>query len=346
MAVRPPTTGDVHDWAKELDRLGQRLGPHFPRAEPRQRALDYVKALCGDAERKNGWQLAEYLGEPDPTGVQHLLGRATWDADALRDELTRYVGEHLHDRRGVLVVDETGFLKKGVKSAGVQRQYAGTAGRIENCQIGVFLAFTGKTGRALIDRELYLPKSWTDDPERRREAKVPEDVEFATKPRLAERMLSRAWAQGWQVRWVTADAIYGSEPAFRQFLESHGQAYVVAVKCDTPLFDGQFRHRVDELAAAWPARPWRRASAGEGAKGPRDYDWAVRAFGPVNEQGWRLWLLVRRDPESPQERAYDFCWCPARTSWKEWVRVAGARRSALSGPKKNAVWTTTKCVRR
>ena len=324
MAVTRPTTDDVNGWAGELDRLGERLGHLFARSEPRRRALGYLKALCGDAERKNAWQVAEYLGEPDPTGVQHLLGRASWDADGLRDELSRYARDHLHDARGVLVIDETGFLKKGEKSAGVQRQYSGTAGRIENCQVGVFLAFAGKCGRALIDRELYLPEVWAD-PDRRREAKVPEGVDFATKPRLAERMLSRAWASGWEVPWVTADEVYGNDTEFRRFLERNHQPYVLAVKCDLRLFDGSTRRRADEIASGLPAGSWRRASAGEGAKGPREYDWSVRAFGGVGEDGSRLWLLVRRHPGRSDERAYYLCRGPSRTARRELVRVAGAR---------------------
>ncbi len=168
MAKDPPTTQDVHQWAEELARVGDRLGRHFARSEPRRRAVDYLKGLLGDAERKNGWQLAEHLGDDRPYGVQHLLGRADWDADAVRDDLTAYVMEHLADPDGALVLDETGFLKKGTKSAGVQRQCSGTAGRIENCQVGVFLAFAGKHGHAFLDRELYLPQGWASDPGRRR----------------------------------------------------------------------------------------------------------------------------------------------------------------------------------
>jgi SRSO17 transposase len=177
-----PTIADVRDWARELDVVGQRLARLFPRSEPRRRAVDYLRGLLSDAERKNSWQLAEQAGDATPYGVQHLLGRADWDADRVRDDLIAYAHAHLADPRGVLVVDETGFLKKGTKSVGVQRQYSGTAGRVENCQIGVFLAFAGRRGQALIDRELYLPREWADDADRRQAARVPEDVTFATKP--------------------------------------------------------------------------------------------------------------------------------------------------------------------
>src|SRR5438270_12344156 len=186
-----PTKAQVTAWADELDAVAGRIGRHFARSEPRRRAAGYLRGLLGQTERKNGWQLAEHLGDPNPDGVQHLLARADWDADAVRDDLARYVAEHLGHPDGVLVVDETGFLKKGTKSCGVARQYSGTAGRIENCQIGVFLGYATRRGRALLDRELYLPKEWAADAPRRREAGVPKAVRFATKLVLARRMLGR-----------------------------------------------------------------------------------------------------------------------------------------------------------
>src|SRR5581483_1814580 len=202
--------------------VGDRIGRHFARSEPRRRAIGYVRGLLGDAERKNGWQLAEHLGDPTPDGVQHLLARADWDADAVRDDLLAYVAEYLGDAGGVLVVDETGFLKKGTRSCGVARQYSGTAGRIENCQVGVFLGYATKRGRALLDRALYLPKEWAGDADRREEAGVPEGVEFATKIVLARRMVERAVAAGVPARWVTADAVYGSDYHFRATAEGLG----------------------------------------------------------------------------------------------------------------------------
>src|SRR5258708_4705595 len=199
----PPTATDVHTWADELGAVGERLGRHFARSEPRRRAVEYLRGLLSDAERKNGWQLAEEAGDETPYGVQHLMGRADWDADRVRDDLVGYAQGHLADPRGVMIVDETGFLKKGTKSAGVQRQYSGTAGRVENCQVGVFLAFAGRQGHTLLDRELYLPKEWAGDPGRRQAAGVPPEVAFATKPQLAERMLKRAWRAGVKAAWVT-----------------------------------------------------------------------------------------------------------------------------------------------
>lgn len=320
-----PTATDVRDWADELDAVGGRLARRFARSEPRRRAVAYLRGLLSDAERKNGWQLAEKAGDEAPYGVQHLLGRADWDADRVRDDLSAYVREHLGDPGGVLIVDETGFLKKGTKSAGVQRQYSGTAGRIENCQIGVFLAFAGRKGHALLDRELYLPKEWAGDADRREAARVPEDVAFATKPQLAERMLKRAWKAGMKAAWVTGDAVYGNDVQFRRTLESNGQPYVLAVKSDQRLYDGRWRDRVDAIADRLPARAWRKASAGAGSKGPRWYDWAAEPFGAVNDRGWQLWLLVRRHRERKQERAYYLCRGPAATTRAELVRVAGSR---------------------
>jgi SRSO17 transposase len=320
-----PTVTDVRDWADELNAVGERLARRFARSEPRRRAVAYLRGLLSDAERKNGWQLAEEAGDEAPYGVQHLLGRADWDADRVRDDLTAYVREHLADPQGVLIVDETGFLKKGTKSAGVQRQYSGTAGRIENCQIGVFLAFAGRKGYALLDRELYLPKEWAGDADRREAARVPKDVAFATKPQLAERMLKRAWKAGVKAAWVTGDAVYGNDVHFRRTLESNGQPYVLAVKSDQRLYDGRWRDRVDAIADRLPARAWRKASAGAGSKGPRWYDWAAEPFGAADGRGWQLWLLVRRHRERKQERAYYLCRGPAATTRAELVRVAGSR---------------------
>lgn len=329
-----PTVTDVRDWADELEVVGRRLKRRFSRIEPRRKVVAYLRGLLSDAQRKNGWQLAAKIGDETPYSVQHLLGRADWNADLVRDDLTAYVREHLGDPQGVLIVDETGFLKKGTKSAGVRRQYSGTAGRIENCQIGVFLAYAGRRGHALLDRELYLPKEWTDDPDRCKAAGIPPDVAFATKPRLAERMLKRAWRAGFQAAWVTGDAVYGDDVRFRRTLESHGQPYVLAVRCDQRLWVELRQVRVDRIADAFRAKAWRKASAGAGSKGPRWYDWAVRPFGPVDERGWLLWLLVRRSRENHDERAYYLCRGPAETPWRELVRVAGAR------------WTVEECFER
>jgi SRSO17 transposase len=252
MAGRP-TERDARGWAGELEAVADRLAGFFVRAEPRRRAVGYVRGLLGTAERKNGWQLAEDLGDPTPDGVQHLLARARWDADAVRDDLVRYVAAHLGDPGGVLVVDETGFLKKGDKSVGVARQYSGTAGRIENCQVGVFLGYATPKGRALLDRELYLPKEWAGDRPRRKAAGVPREVEFATKIALGKRMVDRAVAAGVPARWVTADAVYGADYHFRAAIEGHGLGYVAGVRSDHSVCVGFRQARVKPC---WPrSRP-------------------------------------------------------------------------------------------
>jgi SRSO17 transposase len=319
---------EVEGWAAEFDRLCERIGPRFARPEVRRRVTGFLRGLLGEVERKNGWQLAEHAGETTPDGMQRLLTTARWDADALRDDLRAYVVERLGDPGGVLVVDETGFLKKGNKSAGVQRQYSGTAGRVENCQVGVFLAYASAKGRALVDRELYLPKAWAADIARRAEAHVPEQVAFRTKPQLAQHMLARAIGAQVPAGWVAADEVYGGDARLRAFLEDHDLAYVLAVKATQPLWaasgHGPAEVPACELVAGLPARAWRRLSAGDGAKGPRAYDWARVALTRPGWPGRGFWLLARRRL-SDGELAFYACFGPARTALAELVRVAGIR---------------------
>src|SRR5512132_3181617 len=259
--------------------------------------------------------------------MQRLLTTARWDADAVRDDLRGYVLDELGDPAGVVVADETGFLKKGTRSAGVQRQYSGTAGRIENCQVGVFLTYASRRGRALVDRELYLPKEWAADPTRRAEAHVPEQVGFQTKPQLAQQMLARAVDAQVPARWVTADEVDGGDARLRAWLEEHDLAYVLAVKATQPLWaageHGPAEVPARELLARLAARAWRRLSAGDGAKGPRVYDWARVA---LTRPGWpgQRWLLARRRL-SDGELAFYACFGPAETSLLGLVRVAGTR---------------------
>lgn len=315
----------VREWADEVEAVGQRIGRHFARSEPRQRVVRYVRGLLSDTERKNGWQLAEHLGDPTPDGVQHLLARADWNADAVRDDLTRYVAEHLGDSAGVLVVDETGFLKKGAKSCGVARQYSGTAGRIENCQVGVFLGYVTRSGQALIDRELYLPKEWAQDAGRRKTAGVPKAVTFETKLVLARRMIERAVAAGLPSKWVTADAVYGSDYHFRIALENQGLGYVVGVRSDFATHLGFRQVRVKALLAEVPADSWHRLSCGAGAKGPRLYDWALVRTNCPEPKTYARWLLIRRSVSDPTEVAYFACGGPPGTTVADLVRVAGTR---------------------
>ena len=324
MAGRP-TAGTVAGWATELTEVADRLGPHFARSEPRQRAVGYVRGLLSDAPRKNGWQLAEHLGDATPDGVQHLLARADWDADAVRDELTDYVRERLGHPDGVLIVDETGFLKKGVKSCGVARQYSGTAGRIENCQVGVFLGYATPRGRALLDRALYLPKDWAQDAVRRAKAGVPKAVRFATKLVLAQRMIERAVAAGLPARWVTADAVYGSDYGFRSAVEALGLGYGVGVRTDHAVRIGFRQVRAKALLAEVPANAWQRLSCGVGSKGPRRYDWAVLRTNCPEPETCVRWLLIRRSVSDPTAVAYFACGGPPATTPAELVGVAGAR---------------------
>ena len=324
MAGRP-TGRDARAWAGELDAVADRLAGFFARSEPRARAVGYVRGLLGTAERKNGWQLAEELGDPTPDGVQHLLARADWDADAVRDDLTGYVADRLGDPAGVLVVDETGFLKKGDKSAGVARQYSGTAGRIENCQVGVFLGYVTPKGRALLDRELYLPKEWAGDRERRTAARVPPDFEFATKIALGRRMVDRAVAAGVPAKWVTADAVYGADYHFRAGVEGHGLGYVVGVRADFCVWRRFRQVRVKALVAEVPADGWHRLSCGLGAKGPRWYDWALWRTPSPEPDEYARWVLIRRSLSDPTEVAYFACGGPPETTVQQLVAVAGAR---------------------
>jgi SRSO17 transposase len=322
----------VHDWAAELEALCQGLAPRFGRVEVRRRAGGFLQGLLSGAERKNGWQLAEQAGDHTPDGMQRLLNHARWDPDQVRDDLRDYVTEHLGDPGGVLVVDETGFLKKGTRSAGVQRQYSGTAGRIENCQVGVFLAYAGPRGHALVDRELYLPRSWTDDRPRCREAGIPGQVEFCTKPQLAKVMLARALDAGMPATWVTADEVYGGDGRLRRWLEERDQPHVLAVNRKQSLVSGLFRfERADRLAARIPAGAWRHYSAGAGAKGERVYAWARVAIRPLREPGRGHWLLVRRSLADRGELAYYVCFGPAQASLAELVRVAGIRWTVECG---------------
>lgn len=320
-----PTQQQVKGWADELTVVAELIGPRFARSEPRRRAAGYVRGLLGPAERKNGWQLAEHLGDPTPDGVQHLLARADWDADAVRDDLTAYVAEHLGDLGGVLVVDETGFLKKGTKSAGVARQYSGTAGRVENCQVGVFLGYATARGRALLDRELYLPKEWAGDAGRRKAAGVPKAVAFATKIVLARRMVERAVAAGVPARWVAADAVYGSDYHFRAAVEALGLGYVLGVRGDFAVRSGFRQVRVKGLLAEVPADGWRRLSCGDGAKGPRVYDWASFRTPSPGPDTYARWVLIRRSATDPADVAYFACGGPPATTLEDLVRVAGAR---------------------
>jgi SRSO17 transposase len=315
-----PSSDGVKDWAAALEALSDRLAPRFVRAEPRRRALAYLRGLLAPLERKNGWQLAEAAGDATPDGVQDFLARMRWDADAVRDDLRAYVVEHLGEPDAVLVLDETGFIKKGEKSAGVQRQYSGTAGRIENCQIGVFLGYASRHGQALIDRALYLPERWTRDAVRCAAAGIPNGLTLTTKPQLGLAMLDRALAAGVPFAWLTGDSVYGADHRIRRRLEARQRGYVLTVTSGQRL--GLVP--VETWLAKVRSDGWRRLSAGEGAKGPRLYDWAYLPYRGA-APGWRMGLLIRRSIAKPDDLTYYLTHAPEGTPLARLVRVAGMR---------------------
>jgi SRSO17 transposase len=308
-----------------------RIAPYFRRREARERARRYLAGLLGHIERKNGWQLAEALGEGGPQGMQRLLNAADWDAEAVRDDLRAYVVEHLADERsGVLVIDETGFVKKGTKSAGVARQYSGTAGRRENQQIGVFLLYASDRGAAFIDRALYLPDEWMGDAARRAEAHIPAQVGFATKGELARELLGRAFAAGVPACWVVGDTIYSGDEV-RRWLEGQARSYVLAVPSTHGIWTRAHQQTAEQLVQALPADAWVRLSAGEGSQGPRWYDWACLALPYATAAGKAQWLLARRNVSDPSELAYYRVFGPSDTPVGELVRVAGRRWTIEEG---------------
>jgi SRSO17 transposase len=317
---------EVQNWAAGLEEVHARIAGRFARSEPRARVLAYLRGLLGPLEHKNGWTLAEAAGEVSPDGMQRLLRTADWDADAVRDELRSYVVEGLGPG-GVLIVDETGFVKEGARSAGVGRQYTG---KIDNCKIGVFLAYATDIGRALIDRELYLPKAWTDDRERARAAGIGDEVGFATKPELARSMLQRTLDAGVAVGWLTAAEIYGQDKRLRVWCEQHGLPYVLATRSNDTVATVDWRQRrVRTLVGELPETAWVRCSAGAGAHGLRLYDWARIELLAGFDPSWARWVLARRtipkSADEPAELAFYVCAGPEGTTLEQLVAVAGGR---------------------
>jgi SRSO17 transposase len=312
-----------------------RLRRHFRRPEAAEHAADYLRGLVAEVERKNGWQLAEEAGYSHPRGMQRVLDRYAWDADAVREDLRAYVVAGLGHPGGVLVVDETGFPKQGRHSAGVARQYCGTLGKRANCQIGVFLGYASPKGHAGLDRALYVPQEWTDDRARCRQAGIPDQVPFRTKPQLALELVEQALDAGVPAAWVAADEVYGDDGKFRRALEARDQAYVVAVRRDYPVstwppYGPPAAWTVSSVVAAAltaGAVGWRRRSAGAGAQGPRLYDWLFLAVRPALQDGWLHAVLVRRHPKRTDELAYYLVYAPVGTSLAKVVAVAGARWS-------------------
>jgi SRSO17 transposase len=343
---------DFDQWADSFEAFHARFGALFARRETRDQAAKYVRGLLAPVERKNGWQVAEAVGDATPDRTQRLLYRADWDADAARDILQDFVRETFGDPDGIGIVDETGVLKKGSGSVGVQRQYSGTAGKVENCQIATVLTYATATGHVFLDRRLYLPEGWCTDVERRAKAKVPAEMVFQTKPEQAQAMLEQAWERGVPMRWVTGDEVYGDAPRLRESIQTHGRWYVLAVSSTTPVWHerppvaepgptGRGRPRtavrlaseappsptVATVVGAWSAERWERFSVGEGEKGPRIYDWGRERLIESRDHlpGPDVWLLARRSVSDPTEMAYYLAWAPPDTTLPTLARIAATR---------------------
>jgi len=331
-------SGSALHWERDLSALKSRLAPVFGRREVRASAGAFIDGLLSGISRKTGWLMAEQAGLDRPYRMQSLLGRSSWNADVLRDLVRAEVIGSLGDPRGVLVVDETGFLKKGTHSVGVARQYSGTAGRVENCQVGVFLGYASPLGQALIDRRLYLPDAWAADEARRRQVRVPEPVTFATKPQIACDLIAAALDAGTPCAWVLADALYGSDSRLRRMLETRCQPYVLAVRSNHTLrmltATGLLQTDPAQLADALPGTAWAAHAAGEGSKGPRLYEWARIALPWTVDQGFERWLLIRRSRRDGQDFAYYLVFAPAGTDLAELAGAAGLR------------WTIEECFQR
>jgi SRSO17 transposase len=355
VAVTPEHFGE---WQASFEAFHARFARFFRRSEPRAQARNYLRGLLSPVGRKNSWQMAEAVGEPDPARMQYLLYGAQWDADAVGQELQRFVVEQFGDPEGIAVVDESAFVKKGSQSVGVKRQWCSTLGKKENCQVAVFLSYVSPHGHTFLDRRLYLPEEWCTDTPRRRAAQVPEAVEFQTKPQLARAMLERAWKQGVPMRWVTGDEAYGNSPELRAAIHHHGVEqglyYVLAVASNTrvwrerPTVEPPEAHtggrprkhprlapgsppseEVAAVVSSWPAERWQRFAVAPGEKGPRLYDWAAQKVVTCREQlpQEEVWLLARRSLSEPPELAYYFSDAPAGTPLRTLASVAAARWS-------------------
>jgi len=325
------TPSEVCCWAQALSHLHARIAPRFARPEPRRRALAYLQGILSSTERKNGWQLAEHAREATPYGMQRLLSQAVWDAGLVRDDLRTYILEQLGTHEAIVVIDESSFPKRGSKSAGVQVQYCGTTGQVENCQVGVFLAYVTARGHTLIDRELYLPLDWIEDHDRRQFAHIPETLRFQTKPELAVQMMERLWKAAVPIEWVVADTVYGGNLDLRTWCEHHHYPYVLAVACNEPVGivtpDGR-RRRVEVCeveALLLHDQDWQHLSMSEGTKGPRLFDWTYVPILHRWEDDGRHWLLIRRRLTDPREKAYYFVFGPAGTTLQQMVKAIGAR---------------------
>jgi SRSO17 transposase len=318
---------DAQRWSELFGELMDTIEARFARPEPRRRVRDFMAGLLAPLPVKNCWTIAEHAGDTSPGGMQDLIGRASWDDALVRADVREFVAARLGHPDGVLLIDETGDLKKGTHTVGVQRQYSGTAGKIENCQLAVHLSYASPFGHTLVDVALYLPKSWADDPERRVEAGVPGTVTFATKPQLARRLIETAVTGGLPCRWVAGDEAYGGDPHLALALRGHRLGYVLAVACSHRVPTGLGIFRADRIATELPKQAWQRLSAGAGAKGHRYYDWAFVALPHAADQhDGHHWLLIRRN-RTTGELAFYRCWSPELVALHQLVTVAGRRWS-------------------
>ncbi len=316
----------IGGWSEALEELQRRIDARFARSEARERVKRYLLGLLGRVERKNGWQIAEAIGDKDPQGVQRLLNAAKWEADLVRDDLREYVVEHLaEEATGVLIVDETGFLKKGEKSVGVARQYTGTAGDTVNCQVGMFVAYSSEKGAAFLDRALYLPRAWTNDPARRAEAGIPEEIVFRNKVELAEGMLQRAFEAEVPARWVLADSFYGRSHAFRAWLEERGRAYTVMVPKTNMVPLGGRKKKIEGLAERLPDDAFSEVPPAQDSGERRPWEWACLGLAADTKKGMGRWLLVRRGSEDPEDMAFYQAYGPEDTSVEELLRICQER---------------------
>jgi SRSO17 transposase len=329
----PPTLmtlSDVVSWYASLKQLHLCLASHFARPEPYARALRFVQGILSEVPRKNGWQLAEQAREATPYGMQRLLSQAVWDADGVRDELRRFVLAHLGTTGAIIALDETSFPKRGQLSAGVKKQYCGTTGHLENCQVAVFLSYITDLGHTLIDRELYLPQEWIDDPARSQKAGIALTTPFRTKPQLAALMIQRLLQAHRRIDWVVADSVYGGNAELRAFLETRQLAYVMEVASNEPVVVevaavGVRRLEVREVPALLASDSWKPLSMSEGTKGPRLFDWAcVPIWHQGRDDGWHS-LLIRRPLDPKAEPTYYLVFSAPTTTLEAKVAAQGAR---------------------
>ena len=347
------TAEELDEWGTDFLQFCARFADVFGRKEPRTQAAKYLRGLMASVPRKNGWQVAEVIGDRTPDATQRLLYQAKWSADTARDRLLQYVIEVFGEEDGIAVVDETGFIKRGTHSVGVKRQYSGTAGKVENCQIGTFLSYATAKGHVFLDRRLYLPEEeWCNDLERREQAKVPAEVVFQTKPEQAMAMLEHAWQAGVPVRWVAGDEVYGDSPDLRDLIARHECWYVLTVKASTPVWterpqvvepEPQKRGRprtkvrlaegapsattVKEVVACWSESRWQRLIVAEGEKGLITYDWACQRVVESRDglPGPDAWLVARRSLSDPTDIAYYLSNAPVETPLLKLAQVASTR---------------------